>query len=594
MAEKEAHPALAPPRFARFLYHTAVAGVAIGFVATAYQVVGLAGHLGDPAARFLLIGALVIGLGYPLVRFAALPVTTARERVLWLAIVAVVVFDVLLGLTPPTARDELTHHLAVPRLYAERGRIFEIPFSLPSYYPMLLDMLYIPFAGGPRDFIPKVIHGAFGFLTGALLYGYLSLRLSPAYGLLGWFFFASTPVVMRLASQAYVDLGLAFFATASLLGTLVWKETRGYRWLITAGLSAGFALATKPNGILFFVIAYLLLLKHLGPSAPLRAWGPKALLFAACALAAFGPWLARNYVWTGNPLFPFLADWFGGEPVSADPGLGVLATRRLLYGESWWEIALVPVRLFFFGRDDDPRRFDGVLNPMLIVFLPWAFRGKWRDEKIFLFLFALCYLVYAVFLADLRTRYVLPIVPPLVILLVYAVHNIYLRISRPRLLFAALLGLVSLNVAYAASYFARVSAAGYLLGIESRDEYLTRFLPEYPIFLYANSRLPRSARVYLVFVGRRAYYLRRDYFHDYGELPRFLVDAIDKAAEPKALADALKRKDLTHLVVRENLLRRFLVDNLSPQKLALWESFAARSLRRLAHANDCSLYAILG
>ena len=41
------------------------------------------------------------------------------------------------------------------------------------------------------------------------------------------------------------------------------------------------------------------------------------------------------------------------------------------------------------------------------------------------------FLVYALFLVDMRIRYILSIVPPLVILAVYGVFNIYLRIKRP-------------------------------------------------------------------------------------------------------------------------------------------------------------------
>ena len=36
--------------------------------------------------------------------------------------------------------------------------------------------------------------------------------------------------------------------------------------------------------------------------------------------------------------------------------LGVFAKRELLYGESWWQIVVLPFRVFFFGgQDDDPQ-----------------------------------------------------------------------------------------------------------------------------------------------------------------------------------------------------------------------------------------------
>ena len=593
MAQTEARKTLEVRHFSRLLYRTCLIGGALGCVATVYQIVGLLGYLNHPVAIFFLVGAVLGAAGYSLVVFFSVKETTLVGRASWQAILCFMIVEVILGLVPPTTRDELTHHLAIPRLYADHGRIFEIPFSLPSYYPMLLDMLYVPFVQWEWDFVPKLVHGWFGFLTGLLLYGYLSLRLSAIYGLLGWFFFVSTPIVVRLSSQAYVDLGVTFFSTASLLGILLWKETQSQRWLVVAGVMAGFALATKPNGILFFFLVSLLLLGQMSATGPIRLWWPKGVLFAVCALAVFAPWLLRNFIWTGNPLFPFFANLFGGGgQVGGDSGLDILAIRRFLYGEDWWQIAALPLRIFFWGRDDQPQRFDGVLNPMLLVFLPWAFRGKWQEEKRFLFFFALCYLLYAVFLTDLRIRYVLPILPPLVILLVYAIHNIYLRILKPWVLVAVVTGLVTMNLIYVGLYFERVSPVAYVLGRESREQYLTRALAEYPVFQYINGNLPVSARVYLLFIGRRSYYCRRDYFHDNGELPWFLVQAVKNSHDPQSLEVELKHKRLTHLMVREDLLQKFLKDNLPEQKLELWQAFAKRNLTGVFHARGYSLYQI--
>ena len=74
--------------------------------------------------------------------------------------------EIILCLVPPTARDELTHHLAIPQLYVRAGRIIEVPMAPYSYFPMLLDMLYTPWIYWGYDSVPKLIHGLFGFLTG--------------------------------------------------------------------------------------------------------------------------------------------------------------------------------------------------------------------------------------------------------------------------------------------------------------------------------------------------------------------------------------------------------------------------------------------
>jgi hypothetical protein len=594
MAQTAVDKTLDPLGCARLSYRLCLLGCALGGSATFYQISGLLGHLNDPGPNVLLVAVLLAATIYSWAIFLAAKESVLVGRLSWYLVLLILIMDLVLGSVPPATRDELTHHLAIPRLYADHGRIFEISFALPSYYPMLVDMFYIPFVRWEWDFVPKLVHGLFGILTGLLVYSYLGLRLNRSYGLLGLLFFASLPIIVRLSGQAYVDLGLVFYSTGALLGVLQWKENPSNRWVVVAGLMAGFALATKPNGILvFLLLLFALILLQPGGGVTRATWA--VVVFGACAFVAFSPWLVRNFSWTGNPVFPFFSHVFGGgEKVAGDPGLDIIARRRLLYGESWWTIAALPLRIFFFGRDDQAGQFDGVLNPILVVFLPWAFRGKWYEEKRLLFFFALCYLVFAVFLTDLRIRYLLPIVPPLVILLVYALHNIYLRIARPWILIAAVASFLALNLIYMASYFQQVSPLAYIVGKESREVYLTRALGEYPVFQYINQNLPVSARIYLLFVGRRAYYCRRSYFYDGGELPWVLLQTLKNAEDPAGVERQLKERNLTHLVAHEGLLQRFLIDNLPPQKLGLWQAFKERALKELYHARGYSLYQING
>ena len=137
------------------------------------------------------------------------------------------------------------------------------------------------------------------------------------------------------------------------------------------------------------------------------------------------------------------------------------------------------------------------------------------------------------FLVDLRIRYVLVIVPPLVVLLVYGIFNVYLRIKRPVFLGAVLLFFAAWHGVLSVALFRnRGSPLPYLFGSESREAYLSRALPEYSSFRYINQQTVATAKIYLLFMGRRAYYCERDYFHDSGDLPGFLLAAIRNAKGP--------------------------------------------------------------
>ena len=589
--------------FSFLLFRTCLVGCLLGATATLYFLFGLAGQVQNlfvnlGVAAILSVAALFLLYHF----FSAAWDTNWVGRVIWGAILFILVLEMVLGLLPPIARDELNHHLAMPRLYAQAGRIIEVPFAPYAYYPMLLDMLYTPWVYWGYDFVPKLIHALFGFLTGLLLYAYLARRMNGVYGLLGWFFFISTPAILRLSHWAYIDLGITFYSTASMLCLLRWREERdALKWLALAALSLGFALATKPNGLVAaLLLSVLFMLAAVKPPIKSRiGLACQLLLFGALTLLPFLPWLTKNWLQTGNPFYPLLGNWFAAKTsvvteTASFGGLGIFEKRALLYGESLWQIIGLPVRLFFSGQDDKPQYFDGVLTPVLILFLPWAFKGKWLEEKKFLASYAVLFFLYALFLVDLRIRYILLIVPPLVVLLVYGIFNVYLRIKQPAVLFAGLVFFAAWHGTYLWQYLWASAPFAYLQGIESRDAYLTRMLPDYSALQYVSRTTPRTAKIYLLFIGRRAYYCDRDYFHDGGELPGFLLGAIRAAQDPAQIEQALKRENITHLLVREDLLKGFLSNNLTSEQAKLWNEFAASRLKLAFHDRGHSVFEIHG
>ena len=379
---------------------------------------------------------------------------------------------VILASVPPVDRDALTHHLAVPKLYLKHGGMVEIPAVPFSYFPMNLDLLYlIPLYFG-NDIVPKYIHFIFALLTAWLIYGSLRQSLEkPFWGLLGAFMFLSLPVIVKLSVTVYVDLGLIFFSTASLLSLLKWAAG-GYRMrhLMRAGLFCGLALGTKFNGLIsLLLLASLTPILYVrgekppthdrGPHGPSRRFSGASVqalkavswagLFVAVALLVYSPWMIRSALWTGNPFYPLYQGVFGStppQPPSApgdvpdagggdDPnpegGMNHFIARRLAFNESFFETLTIPIRIFFQGQDDNPRLFDGRLNPYLMVFPLFAFlfRKKTKQpfqkiEKTVFLGFSVLYILFAFLQADMRIRYVGPAIPPLVILSTMGVHHL--------------------------------------------------------------------------------------------------------------------------------------------------------------------------
>lgn len=525
---------------------------------------------------------------------------------------------VLLCLTPPVCRDGLVHHLAIPKIYLEHRKMVELPHLEFSYYPMNLDLLYlIPLAFG-TDIVPKMIHLAFGLLTAASLYRYLLRRTHRALALYGALFFLSIPLILKLSTTVYVDLGVIFFASASLILLLRWRETGyGLRLLVLSGVSCGLALGTKYSALLILplltlAVPFLLTRAKLRPGALLKKASANSIIFFLAALLAFLPWMIRNVYWKGNPIHPLYQTLFAkastGEKgadllprSSADP----YTYRRIAFGETPWEIALLPLRVFFEGKDDDQRYFDGRLNPFLLFLPLCGFLGIRRDpeplrtEKLLFASFSLLLLLMAILGNVVRIRYFSAILPCLVILSCLGAHTLFTRAQKARkgstrtalswLLFFVLAIPLTLNAIYLVEQFRIYRPFAYLSGEIPKRDYLSHFLPEYPAMEYINGTLAREAVIAMVFIGKRGYYLDRRYFV---EEQNAIHRALLRSRDPKEIVDAFKIKGVTHLLVHMPLLTYWAGEVLTPEQRQVLGGFLETEVDLLFEKNGVAVFGL--
>ncbi len=532
-----------------------------------------------------------------------------------------IVAIILLAFVPPVDRDALTHHLYVPRLYLQNGGIFEIPDLEFSYYPMNLDLLYMGALYLGTDILPKYIHMFFGLATAYLIYRYLKSRIPLCYALLGAIFFLSIPVIVKLSITVYVDLGLVFFTTAALLLLFQWIEKNFQtRYLLLAGLCCGLAIGSKYNGLIvsFLLTLFIpfLYLRSIDSSqqAPVPAM-KAALLFLVCTLLAASPWFIRNIIWTGNPIYPLYNGLFNPQTITdivvsgEETGIrGVFATRYALYGENIWQLLSLPVRIFFEGMDDDPRYFDGRLNPFLLLLPLFAFmRETTRDkkkqiEKIALLGFCLLYFLFAFNTGVLRIRYLVPMVPFLVILAMFGLRNIELKttqllanslIKNVSWLVPAILMLVH-NSHYIYQQFSYVDPMSYINGQLTRDEYITKYRPEYKVIQYANTHLPETAKILCIFIGQRGYYLNRAHvFEEYSSNKWLLSWLREPGISSSVITKRLEQHGITHIMLRTDLFSMRLQQTLQADNVQLPAEFVNHHLIYMASHLNYSLYNIV-
>jgi len=540
-----------------------------------------------------------------------------------------VVWIVMLASVPPVSRDAMTHHLAVPKIWVEQGGVREIPEIAFSYYPQLIDLLYtVPIIFG-HDIAAKYIHFAFALLTALIVFLFVRRRLGPAWAGLSGLLFLTVPLIMKLSVTVYVDLGLVFFTTAALFASVIWLEDPAkIKWLVIAALCSGLALSTKYNAIVSFLVLSLLVpFFFLNGSENRDKEQFNAVkfgvLFVSISMLVFSPWLIRNYGLTGNPIYPLKQSLFAAkeqaetqQPQSAEDHarqviaeslqnqpkpLGPLLTRRLVHEESLGYTLLIPLRIFYEGKDDNPKYFDGRLNSLLLI-LPLALlfmAGKegFRHRETALFASYAALVILLTFLTtDMRVRWIATIIPPLVVLATYGLYVIngwLLKNARSQAMAQTVTGvLVALyllpNVLYAHNLFHRIDPLPYLAGEQSYEEYVRQRRPEFAAIERANQVVPAGSKVLGLYLGNRRYYFSVD---------AIVVNAVftsiaGNSGSGQDIADQLTNLGYSHLVAHNDLLQQWL-DTADAETQARVTNFASYWLRPLVLEKGYGLYEIV-
>ncbi|MCI0521464.1 MAG: glycosyltransferase family 39 protein [Chloroflexi bacterium] len=408
------------------------------------------------------------------------------------------------ALTPPTDPDGLIDHLRVPKLFLEAGRFYPTPEFVFANYPLLIESLFTVGMAFGSDTFAKVLHLAYaGLLTGAVFA--LGRRLiSPLGGWLSAAVLLSMPIFPVWASLAYIDMAWAFYEFMGVYAFLLWLKRRREGWLALAGVMFGLALGSKYlafGGLAMTSAGLLWALRKAGWRVTARG----AAIIGGIALALAAPWLIKNWLWLGNPVYPF----FSG---------GVSETLRTWEGFRWWDYFLLPWYLYA-----DRLRFAGVYGSieMPSLLFPLALLYPFtRRKRSLTWLAGLTLLRFAVWalITHIRLRYMLPVFPMLsVVAAAVLVH--LLSLPRGRLfwrvaVFGVTGGVVAATMTYGALFFLSTRPAGVIVGTESRDAYLRRQLGDYPALRAIQEELPVESRT-AMFFDPRGYYCDQRCLPDY-------------------------------------------------------------------------------
>ena len=521
-----------------------------------------------------------------------------RGRAEWLAggmVVLLLAFGLLRALAPPVMWDALVYHLALPERYvAARGvwlsfQDFSLFFGMPQISEMLYTaalLLHGPLADGGL-IAAQTLGWAFG---AAMVIG--AAALAQRLGLSGvWaatFLLSSFTIVLSLA-WAYADLLPMLFAVAMLTALYRWREQPTRGWLLLAGVLGGLAWGGKYTGAIVPLAGALVASGLAAEQRANRGWAQvlrPGLIVGSAAALTFAPWLVKNWLHTGSPVYPLLlpaADmdalrqWFFSRPDLAQSGLGGL-------GVFW--------RAVFLGVQGG-NEYDATLGPLVAIW-PGVLLAAWfyvdRDGRRRLWpLFVFAGAAYVGWVAltyvsglAVQPRLFFAVLPALALLSAAGLEAVR-RLDNPSLRVSWVLTIVTLFVLVLSAlesltFFINHNPLPYLAGSQSASDYRWARLGWYEAAMQHLGALPDDARVLYLWEPRSVGCPQTVVCVPDVSIDRWWHARRTVGAAP-AIVDQWRAAGASHLLIYEAGANFAAADVHSPLEPADWTALAALRTR---------------
>ncbi|MFH1073637.1 MAG: glycosyltransferase family 39 protein, partial [Candidatus Firestonebacteria bacterium] len=230
------------------------------------------------------------------------------EKLLFIIIGVFMLMNLFLALTPETFFDSLEYHLAVPSAYILNHGFTKMPYNLFSGFPGNAELLYLAglVLNGPVT--AKLINFLFGVLLLVSVYSFSKKYVSRRAGLFASGLVCIMPVVAVNLINTQVDALSAFWFFLSFYLAVSAAEkgfSSGSKILALAGLFAGFGLGVKYSGIIYAAGIAFVLLYYCLKNRSFNKIPYVFSVFFLFALIPVVPWLVKNYLFFGNPVYPY-------------------------------------------------------------------------------------------------------------------------------------------------------------------------------------------------------------------------------------------------------------------------------------------------
>ena len=428
-------------------------------------------------------------------------------------------FGVLLGLFvsvnffyawfPPTFYDSMMYHLAVPGQYIQAGGMTAWPSNFFAHLPLNVEMIFLFSLLGKTVLLPKLIAFASGIGLLAMMISWYRRQFSMGFHLLPMLLFFTIPQVGFLTATSKPDIpAILALITGLLMFFHYLEQPSKTRFLVLTGLLWGFGLGAKyifAFYLLGFGLAFLLLkFKGFDLKKKFTAMLIVGLIVAACLL----PWLVKNTIYMGNPVYPYLDDIFPNENWSAQQSIDFSTILARGTDYSLLDYLYYPIEMFVKPYAYGMTVVFGVL---FLLFVPFLLFTKADARLRFLMIAAFTAFVILMMFSKVPRYFLVAF-----LLLSMPMANGYETVSQrmpllKKFMPAALALLLLMNLAQTADLHERYSKGASFVynslsgGFKIEDPNYFYYLPYYRAAEFANKHLSQQDRI-LIYGDERAFY----------------------------------------------------------------------------------------
>ncbi|MCL6471230.1 MAG: glycosyltransferase family 39 protein [Firmicutes bacterium] len=473
-----------------------------------------------------------------------------------LSLTVILAFGFVVSWAPLWNYDSLLYHIGIPKLYLQTHGIYYIRDFLPANYPLNGEMLFMLSLALKDDILTQLLSY---FISLWLILGVflITKRLYSDRA-------AAISIVLMLTLSAFVhkipvsdnDALLSLFILACLFAFAVWREKKQNGWLYLSALMLGFAAGTKYSGFLVLVTfglpALIIIATVKGKETSDKAQVGKVLaIYLALTLVGFGPWLFKNYLFTGNPTCSMLMGIFEDRDCIASLTNLFQNTVKnpnlLSNGNGPLGYSFIP-RFLLIGEPSDLS-----MGPALLSFLPLALRKDIlaKPMSIILVVVAAGFLIPWLVLPVQVTQFALPglvLIMPLISAGIDSLtsNNRIIKVAIVLLLLAG----VFTNIFLLTVSQIKAFSAG--MAYSSHQQFM-RNNALYQAYNYINKHIPSDEKIAMV-IGDGIYYLNKR--------PLLILNPLNNSklkqagfGSPERLMWLLRREGIDYVLISSEVKR---------------------------------------